>query len=85
MTVTISPRTETLLTEQASRTGQDAGRLADILLQQVLEEATRDFEEACAAIAEALASDPREDISLEQYQAQFEAKRNARPRKQEAA
>lgn len=85
MTITISPQTEALLKEQAGRMAQDADTLADTLLQSALEEAARDFEESCAAIAEALASDPADDLSLEEYRAQFEAERAARQRKRAAA
>ncbi|MBV9848528.1 MAG: hypothetical protein JO250_02455 [Armatimonadetes bacterium] len=85
MTVTISPETESLLREQAGRMGQDADVLADTLPQQALAEAARDFEESCTAIAEALAGDPAHDIPLEQYQARFEAEREAWRRKPETA
>jgi hypothetical protein len=85
MTITLSPQTEALLKEQAGRLGQDADTLADRLLHGALMEAARDFEESCAAIAEALESDPANDISFEEYQAQFEAEREARRQKRAAA
>jgi hypothetical protein len=85
MTVTISPQTELLLTEQAGRMGQNADTLADVLLQHALAEAAHDFEDSCAAISEALSGDPTEDMSLEQYRAQFETKRLRQAQKQEAA
>ena len=78
MTITISPQTETMLKEQAGRTGQNADLLADAMLQEMLLESAHDFEEACAAISEALASDPADDISLDEYRAQFKADRAAR-------
>ena len=49
------------------------------------EEAAPDFEESCAIIAEALAGDPAEEVSLEPYKARFEAQRGACRRKQETA
>ncbi len=84
MTITLSPQTETLLREQANRAGQDADTFADTLLQDVLAEAARDFEESCAAISEALAGDPADDMPLEQYREQFEAQRAARRNKKPA-
>jgi predicted transcriptional regulator len=74
MTITLSPQTETLLQEQAERLGQDATTLADTLLQRALEDAARDFEESCAAIAEGFADiEAGRTVSLEEARAQFEA------------
>jgi hypothetical protein len=78
MTITISPQTETLLKEQAVRMGQDADVLADTLLQDLLAASAHDFEESCAAISEALAGDPADDISFDEYRAQFETERDDR-------
>ncbi len=83
MTITLAPQTEAKLKEMAIREGRDENTLADALLAEVLEAANRDFEEACEAIAESLASDPKGDISFEDYRAQFEAEREARQRKRE--
>lgn len=69
MTITLRPQTETLLREAADRAGQSADTLADDLLAQVLAEQARDFEESCAAIAEALA-DESGDTAFEEYVAQ---------------
>lgn len=78
MTITLAPQTEAKLKEMATREGRDENALADALLADVLEAANRDFEEACEAISESLSSDPKHDISLEEYRAQFEAERKAR-------
>ena len=78
MTITLAPQTETKLKEIASREGQDVSTLADALLAASVEAAERDFEESCAAIAGSLASDPKHDISFEDYQIQFESEREAR-------
>ena len=85
MTITLSPQTETLLKEQAERLGQDADTLADALLQSVLEETARAFEESCQAVAEALAGDPADDMPFEEYRAQFEAERATRRQAQGVA
>ncbi len=88
MTITLAPHTEARLKEMAVREGREANALAEALLAEVLEEASADFEQSCAAVAEALASDPANDISLEEYKAQFEAERQVRqqrPLKRQAA
>ena len=77
MTITLAPQTETKLREWADREGQDVTTLVDVLLAASVEAAERDFEEACAAIASSLASDPKLDISFEDYQARFELEREA--------
>ncbi len=82
MTITLAPQTETKLREWADREGQDVTTLVDVLLAASVEAAERDFEEACAAIASSLTSDPRLDISFEDYQARFELEREARRRNQ---
>jgi predicted transcriptional regulator len=79
MTVTLSPRTETLLQEQSGRFGQDKDTLADMLLQQALEEATLDYEETCQAIAEGLADmEACRTVSFEEVRAKWEAQKAAR-------
>ena len=83
MTITLAPQTETKLRELANREGQDVGTLVDTLLAASVEAVEHDFEESCAAITSSLASDPKHDISLEEYQAQFEAERKARRVKRE--
>ena len=83
MTITLAPQTEAKLKEMATREGREVNALADALLADVVEAADRDFEEACAAISESLASDPKQDVSLEEYQARFEAEREARRLKRE--
>jgi len=83
MTFTLAPQTEAKLKEMASREGRDVNALADDLLAAVVEAADRDFEEACEAIADSLASDPKHDISFEDYQAKFDAEREARRRRRE--
>lgn len=76
MTISISPQTETLLKQQAGRLGQDADTLADTLLQSALEEATRDFEEACQAIEEGLAdAEAGRTVSFEDARALWEARK----------
>ncbi len=82
MIITLAPQTETKLRELADREGQDVTALVDMLLAASVEAAERDFEEACAAIASSLASDPKLDISIEDYQAQFKMQREARRRSQ---
>ncbi len=85
MTITLSPQTETLLKAQADRLGQDLDAYADLLLQSVLEEDARDFEESCAAIAESLADiEAGRTYSLEEVRAQFETEREERRRRREA-
>ncbi len=69
MTITLAAQTETKLKVLADREGQDVNALADTLLAASIEAAERDFEESCAAIASSLASDPKLDISFEDYQA----------------
>ena len=78
MTITLALQTETKLREWADREGQDVTALVDMLLAASVEAAERDFEEACAAIASSLTSDPQLDISIEDYQAQFKMQREAR-------
>jgi predicted transcriptional regulator len=79
MTVTLSPRTETLLQEQSGRLGQDKHTLADMLLQQALEEAALDYEETCQAIAEGLADmEAGRTVSFEEVRAKWEAQKVAR-------
>lgn len=79
MTVTLSPRTETLLQEQSGRFGQDTDTLADMLLQQALEDAARDYEETCQAIADGLAQvKAGQTVSFEEVRAQWEAEKAAR-------
>ena len=41
----------------------------------------RDYEESCAAIAEALAGDPADDTTLEEYRARSETEREDRGRR----
>lgn len=77
MIITLAPQTETKLRELADREGQDVTTLVDMLLAASVEAAERDFEEACAAIASSLASDPKLDISFKDYQARFELEREA--------
>ncbi len=82
MTITISPQTEALLKEQAGLLGQDADSLADTLLLAALEEAARDFEEACQGIAEGLAdAEAGRTFSFEEVRARFEAERAERRRR----
>ncbi len=83
MTITLAPQTEAKLKEMATREGREENALADALLADVLEAANRDFEESCKAISESLANDPKQDVSLEEYRAQFESEREARRRKHE--
>lgn len=83
VTITIAPQTEARLKEMATREGRDENTLADALLAEVLEAANRDFEEACEAIADSLAGDPKHDLSFEDYRAQFDAEREAHRRKGE--
>jgi len=79
MTITISPQTEAMLQEQSGRFGQDTDTLADSLLQQALEDAARDYEETCEAIAEGLADmEAGRTVSLEEVRAQWEAQKAAR-------
>ena len=79
MTITISPQTEAMLQEQSGRYGQDKDTLADSLLQQVLEDAARDYEETCQAIAEGFADiDAGRTISFEEALARREAQKVAR-------
>ena len=79
MTITLSSTTEALLQEQAGRFGQDRDMLADSLLQQALEDAARDYEETCEAIAEGLADmEAGRTVSLEEVRAQWEAQKAAR-------
>lgn len=79
MTVTLSPRTETLLQEQSGRFGQDTDTLADTLLQQALEDAARDYEETCQAIADGLAQvEAGQTVSFEEVRAQWKAEKAAR-------
>ena len=79
MTITLSPQTATLLKEEAERQGQDADALADALLQSALEEAARDFEESCAAIAEGFADiEAGRTVSLEEARSEWEADKAAR-------
>ncbi len=79
MTVTLSPRTETLLQEQSGRFGQDTDMLADTLLQQALEDAARDYEETCQAIADGFAQvEAGQTVSFEEVRAQWEAEKAAR-------
>lgn len=79
MTVTLSPITEALLQEQAGRFGQDRDTLADSLLQQALEEAARDYEETCQAIAEGLADmEAGRTVPFAEVRAQWEAQKAAR-------
>ena len=75
MTITLAPQTEAKLKEMANREGREVNALADDFLATVVEAADRDFEEACEAIAGSLAGDPKDDLSFEDYQAQFEAER----------
>lgn len=79
MTITISPQTEAMLQEQSGRYGQDKDTLADSLLQQALEDAARDYEETCQAIAEGFADiDAGHTISFEEALARREAQKIAR-------
>ena len=79
MTVTLSPQTETLLSEQAQRTGQDADALADALLQEVLADAAHDYEETVQAIAEGLADvEAGRTVSFAEARAQWQAQKAAR-------
>ncbi len=79
MTITISPQTEAMLQEQSGRFGQDKDTLADALLQQALEDAARDYEETCQAIAEGLADmDAGRTIPFEEVRARWEAEKAAR-------
>lgn len=87
MTVTLSSTTEALLQEQAGRFGQDTDTLADALLQQSLEDAARDYEETCQAIAEGFADiDAGRTVPFEEVRAQWEAQKAARrPQTRDAA
>lgn len=79
MTLTLSTYTETLLQEHSGRMGEEADLLADALLQQALEEAARDYEETCQAIAEGFADvDAGRTIPFEEVRAQWEAEKAAR-------
>ncbi len=79
MTITISPQTEAMLQEQSGRFGQDTDTLADSLLQRALEDAARDYEETCEAIAEGLADmEAGRTVSFEEVRAQWEAQKAAR-------
>ena len=87
MTITINPQTEAMLQEQSERFGQDRDTLADSLLQQALEDAARDYEETCQAIAEGLADmEAGRTVPFEEVRAQWEAQKAARrPQTQDAA
>ncbi len=79
MTVTLSPQTGALLQEQSGRFGQDTDTLADSLLQQALEDAARDYEETCQAIAEGLADmEAGRTVPFEEVRARWEAEKAAR-------
>ena len=79
MTVTLSPQTGALLQEQSGRFGQGTDALADALLQQALEDAARDYEETCQAIAQGLADvEAGRTISFEEALARREAQKAAR-------
>lgn len=86
MTITISPQTEALLKEQAGRLGEDADTLADTLLQSVLEEAARDFEEAVEGIRRGLeAGAAGDEMPFEEYVTQVREKRRRRGASQAVA
>lgn len=79
MTITISPRTGAMLQEQSGHFGQDTDTLADALLQKALEDAARDYEETCQAIAEGLAAmEAGRTVPFEEVRAQWEAQKAAR-------
>lgn len=79
MAITISPHTETLLREQAGRLGQDVDSFADTLLQNVLEENSREFEETCQAITEGLAdAEAGRTVSFEDAQAAWDVQKASR-------
>ena len=79
MTVTLSPQTETLLSEQAQRTGQDTNTLADALLQEVLADAARHYEDTVQAIAEGLADvEAGRTVSFTEARARWGAQKAAR-------
>ena len=79
MTITISPKTEILLKEQAARAGQDTNSLADKLLTELLEAEANDFEETCAGIEEGLAdAEAGRVTSLEQVVAEVQERRRKR-------
>lgn len=79
MTVTLSSHTGALLQEHSGRFGQDTDALADALLQQALEDAARDYEETCQAIADGLAQvEAGQTVSFEEIRAQWEAEKAAR-------
>ena len=79
MTVTLSPRTEMLLSEQAQRTGQDTNSLADALLQDVLTDAARDYTDTVKAISEGLADvEAGRTVSFADARANWEAQKAAR-------
>ena len=76
MTLTLSAHTETLRQEHSGRLGEKADLLADALLQQALEEAARDYEETCEAIAAGFADvDAGRTVSFEEAWAGREARR----------
>ena len=79
MTLTLSPQTETLLQRQAGLLGEEPDLLADALLQQALEDAAREYEETCQAIAEGFADiDAGRTVSFDEAWAGREARRAAR-------
>ena len=86
MTVTIARETESRLREEAERTGQDVDALADALLLEALAQASRDYEETCAAIAEGLADlEAGRTVSFEEARAAWEAQKVVRREKVSAA
>lgn len=79
MTITIGPKAETLLKEQAARAGQDMNSLADRLLVELLEAEARDYEEMCAGVIEGLADVEAGRITpLEKVIAEVQERRSQR-------
>ena len=81
MTITLTPHTETLLKEQAGRLGQDTETLTEMLLRTALEEADRDFQQTCQAIADGLADvQAGRTLPYEQVLSEWEADKTSHHR-----
>ncbi len=77
MTLTITPKTETLLLERAEMEGQDVNALADSLLASVLRQEARDHAEMLEGIRRGLeASDAGRVRPLSEFAAEMRAKYN---------
>ncbi len=90
ITLDFPPEVEARLRALADARGQDLNTYAVAVLTQVADRAqadARDFEESCAAIAEALAEIEAGDpgASLEECRAEWEAQKAARKQRRVAA